>query len=233
MARSRARKVAPAATEDTTSTAETTTVQVQPEGIVHGLAEQSRAELETYTPTETASDGPVRVNTFADDHAPAERSHASGFIANPSSRRRESHAESVTRRLPDKLTLTAGDMKVQMIDAGRNEMGIGIRVVFPEDRKPTDEEKDIIRTFIKGDESHPTGFKWDAGVGMWHKMILREGEHVDDVPPSRPVAIRLDAESRVQKLADALREHSADPVGYAEMVQQRREQSAESSRIPD
>ena len=196
------------------------------------------------TPTENQPHSEPTNHAVVADHRPdpanetntaeleRQTTHAA-HIANPSSKRRESHAESVTRRLPDKLTLTAGDLKVQLIDAGRNEMGIGVRVVFPEGRKPTDEEKEIIRRHMKGEEGEQTGFKWDVGAELWHKHILREGEHVDDVPLSRPVAIRLDAESRVQKLAEALREHSADPAGYADMVKHRREQAAESSRIPD
>jgi hypothetical protein len=68
---------------------------------------------------------------------------------------------------------------------------------------------------------------------MWHKHIVRPGEDVAEVPSSRPVAIRLDAERRVEKLAEALREHIADPVGYADMIRQQREQAANRERIPD
>ena len=164
------------------------------------------------------------------------QSEQRAHILNPSRTRRESHTEAVTRRqlgLPSKLSISAGDMRVQMIDAGKNEMGIGIRVVFPENRKPTDEEKEIIRHYIKGEDGEHSEFKWDANAAMWHKHIFRHGERPDDVPPSRPVAIRLDAESRVQKLADALREHSADPASYTDRVQQRRVHAAESDRIPD
>ena len=167
--------------------------------IVQGVADSTRIE------SERPANGVYREqhpgNGFASQHAP--RTHALGFIANQSSTRRESHADAVSRKLPDKMTVTAGDLKVQLIDAGRNEMGIGIRVVFPEGRKPTDEEKEIIRLHIRGEEGEQTGFKWDRDAGLWLKHILREGEHVDDVPPSRPVAIRLDAERRVQQLAEA------------------------------
>lgn len=160
------------------------------------------------------------------------RQHAPGHIANPSSKRREGHAVSV-RKLPGSLSVTAGDLIVRLIDAGDNRMGIGIRVELPEGRQLTDDEKQIIRRHVKGEDGEQTGFSWDRDNQMWHKHIVREGEHSDDVPRTRPVAIRLDAESRVEKLAEALKHHQADPVGFAEMVKQRREQAAESSRIPD
>jgi hypothetical protein len=99
--------------------------------------------------------------------------------------------------------------------------------------KLSDDEKAIIRRHIKGEEGEQTGFNWDANAALWHKHILRDGEHVDDVPPSRPIAIRLSAERIVHNLAEALREHAIDPVGYAENVRARREQAAESGRIPD
>jgi hypothetical protein len=194
--------------------------------------ETNHVATETLPPGATDFD-PAQIERESEQRA------ASAHIANPSSTPRPSngHAASVGRRqhkLPSTLSVKAGDMQVQLIDRGSNQDGIGIRVVFPDDRKPTEEEKAIIRAQVKGDDDKPSGFTWMGGdIGMWHKHIVRDGEHAADVPPSRPVAIRLDAESRVQKLAEALREHSADPVGYADMVKQRREQAAESSRIPD
>jgi hypothetical protein len=62
---------------------------------------------------------------------------------------------------------------------------------------------------------------------MWHKDIGA------DAHTAKAVAIRLDAESRVEKLAEALKQHQADPVGYAEMVQQQREEAKNAERIPD
>jgi hypothetical protein len=82
---------------------------------------EAMASTETHTPPTQSSNDAVRARNDQTERTPP-------HIANPSSTRRESHAEAVTRRLPDKLTVTAGDLKVQMIDAGRNEMGIGIRV---------------------------------------------------------------------------------------------------------
>ena len=209
---------------------------IHPEGIVHAAGESAPTpELPRHADVERAA---AHENGHASHHTRhhQHRERANGHIANPSSTRRESHAEAVTRRqaaLPSKLTVSAGDMKVQLIDKGDNLAGIGIRVVFPEDRTPTEEEKAIIRKHIKGEDGEHTGFKWDREIGMWAKPIVRENEFEDQVPPSRPVAIRLDAESRVEKLAEALRQHSADPVGYADMVRQRREQAANSDRIPD
>ncbi len=164
-------------------------------------------------------------NGFAAKHAP-------GHIANPSSKRRESHVAAV-RKLPGTLTVMAGDLAVRLIDAGDNRMGIGIRVEAPEGRKLTEDEIAIIRKHVKGEEGEQTGFTWDRDNQMWHKHIVRENEFEDQVPPSRPVAIRLDAERRVEQLAEALRQHSADPAGYVEMIRQRREQAAEAGRIPD
>ncbi|QEL14739.1 hypothetical protein [Limnoglobus roseus] len=158
--------------------------------------------------------------------------HATGHIANPSSKRRESHAAGV-RKLPGTLMVKAGDLAVRLIDAGDNRMGIGIKVDLPEGRTLSDEEKQIIRRHVKGEDGEQTGFSWDNDNKMWLKQIVRQGEDPGSVPSTRPVAIRLDAESRVEKLADALRQHQADPVSYAESVRQRREQAAESGRIPD
>jgi hypothetical protein len=70
-------------------------------------------------------------------------------------------------------------------------------------------------------------------MGVWHKDILREGERPDEVPPSRAVAIRLDAESRVKKLTAALAQHQFDPVGYAESVQQERQLASQGHGIPE
>lgn len=171
-------------------------------------------------------------------HRDAEHRAATAHIANPSSVRRPHHgfANAVSHRrnnLPSTLGIKAGDMQVQLIDKGNNMAGIGIRVVFPEDRKPTEEEKAIIRHHVKGEGDERTGFNYNGSLGMWHKDIARPGEGPSDIPASRAVAIRLDAESRVEKLAEALRQHSADPVGFAESVRQRREEAANAERIPD
>lgn len=152
-----------------------------------------------------------------------------GHLANPSATPRpHNFAQQVKKSLPSKMSVSAGDMIVQLIDAGNNEMGIGIRVVFPEGSKnrPTAEEKEIIREHMKGENGRP-GLNWDRHAGMWHAEIGA------DSPPARNVAIRLNAESRVEKLAEALKHHAADPVGYADMVKHQREQAAERDRIPD
>jgi hypothetical protein len=174
----------------------------------------------------------------ADFAEPSAREHGPLHLANPSGVRRESHAASVGKRqpaLPDKITIPAGDMKVQLIDKGDNAAGIGIRIMFPEGSKdrPTPEEKEIIRRNIKGEDGEKTGFTWNGQMGMWHKDIFRNGEHPDDVPLTRPVAIRLDAERRVEKLAAALKHHQADPAGYADRLRQEREQATQRDGIPD
>jgi hypothetical protein len=158
--------------------------------------------------------------------------HAPGYIANPSSTVRvNGHVEAIKKRTAQphsKTTFPAGDMIVHLIDKGENEAGIGIRVEFPQGAKnrPNEEEKAIIRRHVKGEEGQESGFAWKGDFGMWHKDIGR------DSSPNRAVAIRLDAESRVQKLADALKHHAIDPSGYAERIQQEREHAPEG-RIPD
>ena len=162
---------------------------------------------------------------FAAQNAP--RPH----IANPSSKRREFTASA--RKLPGTLGVAAGELWVRLIDAGSNAAGIGIRVETPDGRTLTDGEKDIVRRHVRGEDGEKTGYSWDQDNRMWHKPIVRAGEHPAAVPPVRAIAIRLDAESRVLKLAEALRDHAADPVGFAAREQQRREQAAEAERIPD
>ena len=178
--------------------------QRQASGVIQSLAEQTKL-------------------TESDIHS---------VIANPSSTRRpESHAARVNR-LPSTLGVQAGDLIVKLIDKGDNRAGIGIRIDTLDGRTLSDEEKQVVREIVRGDGGDRTGFEWQPVIKMWHKPILRSGEHPADMPPSRPVAIRLDAENRVQALAEALRELQADPVGFADRVQQRREQVAEAGRIP-
>jgi hypothetical protein len=119
-------------------------------------------------------------------------------------------------------------MLVHLLDKGDNEVGIGIRVEFPEGSKdrPTAEEKEIIRQHIKGEDGR-SGFEWKGPMKMWHKEIGI------DSPPARSVAIRLDAESRVKKLADALKQYHHDPVGYTGQIQQERQLANQGERIPD
>ncbi len=148
------------------------------------------------------------------------------------------HAAAVKKRQSTphvKLSVPAGDTVVHLLDKGDNTVGIGIRIAFPEGAKdrPTPEEKEIIRQHIKGEEGERTGFNWDRQANAWIKPIVREGEHPQDIPTTRPVAIRLDAENRVAKLAEALKHHQADPVGYAEQVKAQREQAAQGRGLPD
>jgi hypothetical protein len=194
----------------------------QTEAVVQSVADATRIEPES---TETP-----RENGFTAQHEP--RTHAPGHIANPSSRRRESHAASVGRRLPSTLSAVAGDLVVSVIDRGNNLDGIGIRVEFPDGRRPTAEELEIIREHMQSENGRP-GLRWDRQAGIWHAEIVRQGEHPADIPPSRPVAVRLSVEGRVERLAQALREHQEDPMGFAEQVRQRREQAANGDRVPD
>lgn len=197
-------------------------VSIQPEGIVHApvtehpVAEQHRPMTEE---RQAAHENGHQPHSHAERHH-KHREHASGFIANPSSKRRESHAEGV-RKLPGKLMVKAGDLAVRMIDAGDNRMGIGIKVEVPEGRTLTHEEKDIIRKHVRGEEGEHTGFRWDHDNRMWHKAIVQNFENPDEIPPTRPVAIRLDAESRVEKLAEALRQHHGKAEGFVQAEEHR------------
>ena len=229
------------AAEDTTATADPDAAHYD------ALAEQQPEADVSFNPQEFDSTYKQTADTIVQDvanatvpDAPANgfaaqlppRTTATGYIANPSSKRRESHADAA-RKLPGKYGVAAGDLWVDMIDKGDNRAGIGIKVVLPEGRSLSAEEKAIIRQHVKGEDGEQTGFNWDRDNGMWRKMIVRPDEDPASIPSSRPVAIRLDAESRVRKLADALREHSADPVGYADRIRQEREQAANNDRIPD
>jgi hypothetical protein len=191
------------------------------------IAAQQAAEAAAATPPLTEAPA-----------TPPTEEQAAAHIANPSSRPTTSHAETVGKRqskLPPMLNIPAGDTLVQLIDKGDNQAGIGIRIAFLEGAKnrPTEEEKAIIRRHVKGEEGEPTGFTWKRDLGMWHKPIVRPGENPHEVPPSRPVAIRLDAERRVKDLADDLKQLQADPVGYAERLRLEREQAAQREPIPD
>jgi hypothetical protein len=133
-----------------------------------------------------------------------------------------------------KRRFPAGDLMVHYMDKADNSAGIGVMIEFPSNRKPTDEEKEIIRRIMKGEgEQYPTDFNWRNDFGMWHKHFERPGEDIRDVPMNRIRAIRYDAEKRAGRLAEALLQHQADPIGYAEMVKQQRQQAAQGERIPD
>lgn len=168
----------------------------------------------------------------------ARNGHAPGHIANPSATRREGHAAAVDKhKRPSRVVVpVGGGISVVLNDYG-NKYGIGIQVDLPEGRKPAPEELEIIRTHVNND----AGFHWDKPEHlrqdrevpkMWFKPIRHHGERLEDIPSARAVAIRLDAENRVHALADALKQHQADPVGYADRIRQEREQ-APQDRIPD
>ena len=128
-------------------------------------------------------------------------------------------------------SIPVGDLIVHRLDKGSNKAGIGILVQVPEGRTRTDDEKEAIRTVMKGETvtGRESPFKWNGLIQpkMWHAEIGY------DAPPAKAVAIRLDAESRVHKLADALKHVQADPVGYRQMIEQQRAQAAQSQQIPD
>lgn len=194
------------------------------------------AEDITFNPSEFEQTG-----TAVAESAPEDEKRFSGVILNPTSTRREpigGHAAALTAKRKKVehscRQFPAGELVVHYMDKADNRAGIGIMVEFPDNRKPTDEEKEVIRRIVKGEgEKYPTDFKWNNDFGMWHKSFERPGEELRDVPVNRIRAIRYDAEKRAERLADALRHHAQDPAGYAEMITQQREQAAQRDRIPD
>jgi hypothetical protein len=130
-------------------------------------------------------------------------------------------------QLPDKLSIPAGEAVVQLIDKADNAAGIGIRILLPNGRKPTEVEREIIRRHVTAAEGErPTGFEWKNQLGMWLKGIGA------DSSPMRAVAIRLDAERRCENLSADLKEHYLDPEGFAARVRREREQAAQDQGIP-
>ena len=127
-----------------------------------------------------------------------------------------------TRKYPDKLLIPVGDLKVQLIDSGRNIDGIGVRVVYPDGKEPSDAEKEIIRKHMKSPNGDfPSGFKWEGQAGLWHKQIGR------DAPPHVATAIRLDAERRVEAIANDLKQLHGIEYSHADAVEERKGQGAE------
>lgn len=125
------------------------------------------------------------------------------------------------RKLPDKLGIPVGDLRVQLIDKGDNNAGIGVRVLYPDGREPTGEEKEIIRDVMKEETNgFPSGFRWRGDMGMWHKEI-------GDVAGPRASAIRLDAERRVESIAKNLRELHGIEYSHADTVEESKGQGAE------
>jgi hypothetical protein len=140
------------------------------------------------------------------------------------------HVAAINRKTQEysKRVIPAGDLAVHYISKADNKAGVGIKVEFPGGRKPNAEEKEIIRRIVKGEgEQYPSGFEWKKDFAMWHKHFERPDEDLQDVPTIRIAAIRGDAERRAERLADALKQHQADPVGYREMVQQQRAQAGQ------
>jgi hypothetical protein len=187
-----------------------------------------RTEVQTETPTEASDvfDEAIAAATAVQEPEQTNGNGHAPYIANPSSTRREGHAAAVAAKRVEhsKLTIPAGDLTVHLLDMGDNREGLGIRVTMPEGRKLTDEEKEIIRRHVKGEDGQ-SGFVFDGPAGMWHKPIGKRGESLTDIPASRAVAIRLDAESRVKGLAAELQHHLGQE-GHAARVGQERDESA-------
>lgn len=206
------------------------TTTLEPDALPPGATDFNPAEFERQAAAVVQQVATATEMPQEESRAPEHNGngHAPGHIANPSSIRRESHAATVRKQvaLPDKLIIRAGDLKVQLIDKGDNGAGIGIRVALPEGRKLNDDEKEVIRTVMnEPNGQYPSGFKYN-GV-MWHKEIG------GNTPGYIASAIRAEAESRVAKLADALKQHQTDPTGYTARIEQERAHAQSSPGLPD
>lgn len=182
------------------------------------------------TPTEAVQEAPVAEG--ANDFNPAEFESAPAELP-PAQTHAAKLATQRKKVEHSRFQHPAGDLTVHYMDKAVNKDGIGVMVELPPGRKLTDDEKAIISRIMNGEgEQYPTGFNWRRDFGMWLKHFERPGEDIRDVPSNRIIAIRLDAEKRAERLAEALRHHQADPVGYREMITQQREQAASRDHIP-
>ncbi len=101
------------------------------------------------------------------------------------------------------------DRRVVLIDDG-NAGGIGIQLAYDDPKeRPSDEVKQILK---EGDDKRP-GFAYRGDLKQWRKRIGH------DADPRTAVAIRLDAERRVDAIGDRmsheeqLRAERADDTG--------------------
>ena len=163
----------------------------------------------------------------------AEQDKTVGHVANPSATPRpHNFAQREEYKRPGRGRISVGNgIEVSFIEHG-NKNGVGVQIDFPEGRKPTPEELAIIHEHLPADQ----GYRWEKPPHLAHRPDVPKEWHKaigEDAFDKKAVAIRLATESRAAALAEALKAHQADPVGYAEMVKQQREQAAESQRIPD
>jgi hypothetical protein len=86
------------------------------------------------------------------------------------------------------------DRRVQLIDDG-NAGGVGIKLSYDDPaERPSDKVKEILK---EGDEKRP-GFTYQGARKLWHKRIGA------DADPRTAVAIRLDAERRVEAIGEQM-----------------------------
>lgn len=86
------------------------------------------------------------------------------------------------------------DRRVELIDDG-NAGGVGIKLSYDD---PADRPSDAVKQILKeGDDKRP-GFTYQGGRKLWHKRIGA------DADPRTAVAIRLDAERRVDAIGDQM-----------------------------
>jgi hypothetical protein len=86
------------------------------------------------------------------------------------------------------------DRRVELIDDG-NAGGIGIKLSYDDPaERPSDEIKQILK---EGDDKRP-GFTYRGDLKQWRKRVGK------DADPRTAVAIRLDAERRVDAIGDRM-----------------------------
>jgi hypothetical protein len=200
---------------------------------------RSRQRKETPAPetpaapaeTDTGKAVGAEPTATATDHATEHALQHACNHADPATPRPHNFAQQEKYKRPAKRGISAGPgVRVNVIEHG-NRNGVGIQIDFPEGRKPTAEELAIIHEHLPAEE----GYRWEKPPHLAHKHDVPKEWHKavgEDAHEKKAVAIRLSVESRAEALAVALNQHAVDPVGYAELVKQQRE-NASGERIPD
>jgi hypothetical protein len=98
------------------------------------------------------------------------------------------------RKLHSVLTRKFDDRRVELIDDG-NAGGLGIKLTYDDpNERPSEAVKQILK---EGDDQRP-GYSYHRELKQWRKRIGR------DADPRTAVAIRLDAERRVDAIGEQM-----------------------------
>src|SRR5438128_677924 len=86
------------------------------------------------------------------------------------------------------------DRRVELIDDG-NASGIGIKLSYDD---PAERPSDAVKQILKGGDEKRPGFMYRGDLKQWRKRVG------SDTDPRTAVAIRLDAERRVEAVGDQM-----------------------------